>query len=194
MEIADVSEFMKQSETKKINDLFDLFPNDALATIDTEIEEAKEDVSRIEKKISGAKSTVVRLTNSKSAIELPPGSISEVQAEIKSIDEQIADVENKINDAKIEQAKVEEREKVEKEKEKEPKKMEPMREFLGSDSNIIEPFIGHDPAKGKDETVVSYNSQSSPSESIQRIIDALNGAGCGTCAALIVAKHELKKF
>ncbi len=30
--------------------------------------------------------------------------------------------------------------------------------------------------------------------SILRIIGALNGAGCNSCAALIVAKQELKKF
>jgi len=216
--IANTAEFMKQSEAKKIDTLFELFPNDALSSIDIEIENAKEDVSRLEKKKNGAESTVVRLTNSKQAIEIPAGSIAEVQDQINKTEIQIVELEEEIKQAEIEEAEVkaeEEGKRKEKEradKEAAEKKVDPIEAQIskgeqqiadfkadsgfGENQNIVgeiqEPFLPDDDSFS--QTSLTVCSIQNPVDSIQRIIEALIGAGCGTCAALIVAKQELKKY
>lgn len=275
--IADVAEFMKQSEAKKIDTLFDLFPNPELSTIDTEIETAKEDVSRLEKKKAGAESTVIRLTNSKQAFQIPAGSIAEVQDEINKVEIQIVELSDQIKQAEIEEAEAKATKKAEEEAEKvktkaveeaEEKKeiakgggmtRDEARSFIkgmtpgethdqqGTPENDDDdyhndefpPLISSDllppddPLEAEiqkgEQQIADFKSiggfESKPGEisepflpdssdvpafppmevyppvhqdvaaaSIQRIIDALTGAGCGTCAALIVAKMELKKF
>lgn len=209
--IADVAEFMKQSEAKKIDTLFDLFPNDALAGIDIEIEKAKEDVSRLEKKKSGAESVVVRLTNSKQGIEIPSGSIAETQDEINKAEIKIVELEKQIKQAEIEEAEEKAKEKGRLEGEQEEKeRVENLKSGSWDDSKpgeISEPFI----PDSSDDSGFPFQHSSPPDAydpvtrnkmvnqtcaetSIANIIEALIGAGCGTCAALIVAKQELKKF
>lgn len=227
--IADVAEFMKQSDAKKVDTLFDLYPNGDLAKIDIEIEQAKEDVSRLQKKKEGAESTVVRLNNSKNEIMLPPGNIAEVQAEIKSVESQITDLEKQIKDAEIEETRIKAEEKGKRDEQErvkteaaekqsgpvEEKPGEIQEDFLPTDKETEDFRKEHFPQSfptGK-EVIPSADSANddskqglfpglmhymagdgNPIDSIQRIIDALNGAGCGTCAALIVAKQELKKY
>lgn len=250
--IANVAEFMKQSEAKKIDTLFDLFPNPALASIDIEIEKAKADVSRLEKKKSGAEAVAVRLNASKVAIDIPASSIAETQAEIKAVEIQIVELEAQVKQAEIEEAEEKATKKAEEEAEKvktkaieeakaeakieakeeikqeaAEKKDDPLEieikkgedqivRYRGGswdDSNpgeIQEPFLPDSvemhphnkecvekvferfPSRNHDECVLSEDQNTFVS--INRIIDALVGAGCGTCAALIVAKQELKKY
>jgi hypothetical protein len=216
--IADVAQFMKESEAKKIDTLFDLFPNETLANIDSEIEEAKEDVSRLKKKKEGAESTVIRLTNSKQSIEIPAGSISEVKAEIKTIEAQIVDLEKQIKQAEIEEAKVkaeaegERKEKERAEKEAEEKKVDQIDAIITKGEQQIADFKENNNIPQDQDIVGGHNipdangsfvfpsnqneisNQIYAKESILRIIAALKGSGCGTCAALIIAKQELKKF
>lgn len=119
--IANTAEFMKQSDIKRVDTLFELFPNPELASIDTEIEIAKEDVSRLEKKKTGAEAVVVRLTASKQAIEVPAGSIAEIKSEIESIESKISGLENQIKQAEIEEAEEKAKAKAKIEAEKEAK-------------------------------------------------------------------------
>ncbi len=237
--MVDVATFMKQSDDKKIDTLFDLFPNPELSEIDSEIETAKADISRIKAKKDGAESTVQRLVNSKQAIELPSGSIAEVQNEINKIEIQIAELARQIKQAEIEEAEIkakaegeqQERERAENEKREQEEKAEALQaerfpsnaeldampdspqmqeidqiitgmenqvaKFRGDDWNeekpveISEPFH---PDLSDKKFFQSPGQRSIAADSIQRIIDALNGAGCNTCAALIVAKMELKKI
>jgi len=251
--IADVAEFMKQSDAKKVDTLFDLFPNEALNDIDNEIEQAKEDVSRLDKKKTGAESTVQRLTQSKQDIELPSGNIAETQDEINRTELQIVEFEEKIKQAEIEEAEALATKKAEEEAEKEKAKAVKEAEEKGkreekerADKEAEDKYFEAEPEPLKTEeewkeagvdsipdspqmaeidktitgmeqqverfksdipssvdVIVSGGSEETPEgiifkpaafESIQRIIEALVGSGCGTCAALIVAKQELKKY
>lgn len=266
--IANVAEFMKQSDEKKTDTLFDLFPNKELSGIDSEIEIAKSDVSRLDKEKRDAESVVVSLTKSKTNIEIPPGNIAETQAEIKSVEGQITDLENQIKQAEIKEAEEKakekgrlegerlEKERTEKEKsnakietdetggvsKEEAKRMiglispgedheqdnshgghafidggypenegrfssgkpvDPIDSMISKAEKQIEdsklsngidkPQEGH--VSGKSGFIKTRKLQRIlASQSILKIIDALEGAGCGTCAALIVAKQELKKY
>lgn len=213
--IADIAEFMKQSDAKKVDTLFELYPDDTLSTIDSEIEAAKADVSRIEKKISWAEATAKRLTASKSVIVIPSGTIAAVQDEIKNIDSQISELQDQINQAKIEEEKakaVEEEKRAEAERQEAAKVEEitlktdedwSQYDLSGpsSDPQMLEAgqviTKMENQTKGifvnQNQTINGSLSFENASSSIQKIIDALIGAGCSTCAALIVAKQELKK-
>lgn len=266
--IADVAGFMKQSDAKMVDTLFEIYPDDTLSTIDSEIAEAKEDISRIEKKIDGAESTVVRLTKSKSEIEMPSGTIATVKDEIKSVDSKIADLEKQIKDAEIKETEAKAKEDTRKEiAESGGMSKEEAKKYIGGMSpgeshggvapdndgdeysesflpmGLGNPIIPDDPLKVEEKplkTEEDWNQYdlSGPSidpkmvendqlitkmknqvngidirpdltdreffrspgqnmpvvDSIQKIIDALIGSGCSTCAALIVAKVELKKY
>lgn len=206
--IADTAEFTKQSETKKIDTLFDLFPNPELSSIDLEINNAKAYVSKWEKKVKGAESTIQHLSKSKIGYEVPAGSIAEIQSEIKSIDSQIADLQDQIKAAEIEEAKeaakVEAKEEVRQEIAEEKTQM-----MSHEEDNIIPPpnvtpssdyfHASQDLQDGNLRSIAENGgfvqiNQATAANSIQRIIEALKGAGCGTCAALIIAKQELKKY
>jgi len=234
--IADVTDFMRQSEAKKIDTLFDLYPNPELENIDLEIEKAKAEIKHINTKISGAESTIQRLTTSKNQLELPPGSIAEIQAEIVSIDQQIADLQNQIKQAEIkeaqEKAKAEgarqEREKMIVENETgislKTESFLPEDEIsLRTDEEWEQAGIDFMPSSpqmqetdriisdmekqmdgfksgeissdiAEDLSLIGKINKQIVRDSIQLIIDALTGSGCSTCAALIVAKLELKKY
>lgn len=230
--MVDIATFMRQSDDKKVDTLFELFPNPELAEIDTEIENAKADVSRLEKKKNAAESTVQRLTKSKSEISLPAGSIAEVQSEINKIETQIVELSEQIKQAEIaeaeEKAKAEgerlERERAENEKREEEEKAEalqaerfPTDEQLDSmpDSPAMQELDQQISGMEKQVENYSFDILSSkphnkimqtfsdgnkyevgcdPMTSIQRVITAMQETDCNTCAALIVAKQELKKF
>jgi DNA repair exonuclease SbcCD ATPase subunit len=233
--IADQATFMSQSDTKKVDTLFELFPDPELATIDQEIETAKADVSRIEKQKDGCESTISRLTTSKNAIEKPSGTIASIRDEIKTVESQIADLERQIKAAEIEEAKAKavEQEKREEAERKEKEKIEAARtvDDFYEEKGLPEPPLktdedwaqydlsgpSSDPGMQEaDQLITKMENQMqgidvrpelsdreffrSPgqnkpvADSIQNIIDALIGAGCSTCAALIVAKQELKKY
>lgn len=198
--IADVAEFMKQSEAKKVETLFDLFPNPELSTIDTEIDDARADVSKWTKKRDDAEATIKRLTKSKDDYEVLPGSIAEIQAEIKTIETQISETENEIKQAEIEEAKAEAK------KEAEDKAISDA--MLNTEKDWEQVDFDSMPSSPEmveiDKTISAMEAQTPEpfqstlqtdvSFSIKKIIDAMTQTGCGACAALIVAKQELKKY
>lgn len=204
--IADIAQFMKDSDSKKIDTLFELFPNDELKNIDTEIEQAKEDVSHYNSEKTKAEGVISRLNQSKTQIQLPAGNIAETQAEIKTIEAQVKDVQAEIQEARIEQARIESEEKGKEKgkKEAEQNALNKM-EVTGQTSNNVDLSQQTPPGIDSDNIMIDetqwpkdFGEQvqniPSPVESINKIIGALNGSGCETCAALIVAKQELKKY
>ncbi len=223
--IANVAEFMSQSENKKIDTLFDLFPvGDDLSALDNEIETAKAEVSNIDKKKTGAVAVVQRLTESKSKIELPSGSLAEVKTEIGAVEIQIKDLRNQIKDAEIGEAKENSKKEAEKnllaEQKKESEQSSETKSipdqgvgssFIASSApqifeerGVVGPSFSSDPVVESDnfisieqvaEAVADrVENIHNPSDSIKRIIGALENSGCSVCAAMIVAKQELKKY
>lgn len=209
--IADVAEFMKQSEQKKIDTLFDLFPVDGdLNELDSKIESAKADVSRFEQKKKSAVAVVQRLTESKNCTVLPSGTLAEVKKEIESIDIQVKDLNEQVKQAELEEAKSEGKE--EGKKEGEEKILADQKKEIMPDKHGGHAFIdgGYPEVENRFGSVVSDEKtykvpltkaiddckkiEQNAIDSIQRIINALTGAGCETCAALIIAKQELKKY
>ncbi len=110
--IIDINAFMGLSDQKKIDSLFDIFPPSAnLKSLDSEIENAKKDVSRLEKQERADTAVIQRLTQSKGEIELPAGSLAEVQAEIEKLTDQVKQAQENLKQAEIEEARLDAEEK-----------------------------------------------------------------------------------
>lgn len=198
--IVNSSAFMEQSDAKKVETLFDLYPNPELSDIDSEIEIAKAEVSRWQKSVTGSEATLQNLTKSKKDYELPAGSISECQAEIKDIEAKIKDLRDQIKQVEIDEA-------AEKAK-AEGAKEERQKMIVESESGITlksESFLSEE--EKQVDTRLDSSSDTIPNsaktrfvtekvhmESIQKIIDAMTSVGCDACAATIVSKQELKKY
>lgn len=251
--IANVAEFMAQSEQKKIDTLFDLFPVDGdLNALDSKIEKAKAEVSRIKEKKDNTVAVAKRLTESKNNTMLPSGTLAEVKKEIEDIDIQIKDFSEQIKQAEIKEAEEKAKKDAEKkilddqEKERERKKKEDLAKLekkpeeivvvpnestakshssgghafidgeypevndrfrsgsVGSKSQKFIEECRDNPSQIDQEEGDGYINHEgvisqaenihNPTDSIQRIIGALENAGCSVCAAMIVAKQEIKKY
>lgn len=205
--IIDVNAFMSLSDQKKIDDLFNLFPPSAnLKNLDSQIDKAKKEVSRLEKQEKADIAVVQRLTKSKTDLELPAGSLPEIQAEIKSLTDKVKEAQENLKQAEIEEVRIEA------EKEAAAKNIEDHeitqadydftnQKMSSNDVEKQEPEFSdpknqriHDFVSGQEMKPESEYCGPDPVDSIQRIISVLNDAGCGICAAAIVAKQELKKF
>jgi len=186
--IVDVNDFISLSDQKKMDMLFELFPPKAnLKDLDSQIEKAKKSVTDLQAKDRSAIAVIQRLTKSKGEIELPAGTLAEVQAEIETLTGQVKTLQEEIKQAEISDAQAKAKEQAV--AEAAAKSVEEKNDKAAS--NHVE----------KQETRVSdmplqkgLNFGHDPADSIQRIIDALDKSGCSICAAAIVARQELKKF
>jgi len=200
--ILDVSAFMELSDQKKIDTIFHLYPPAGdVKDIDAKIEKKTDEINRLNRTTRGYDSVVQRLSKSKGDIEIPGGSLAEVQADIESLTADIKQAQEDLKQAEIEAARVEAEEKerarakVEAEKKaetvrvKEEKKSDPIpsviRDVHNANLKRVKDFVSGGP---------SPFDRLDPVQSIQSILDTLEAAGCGACAAKLVAKRELMKF
>lgn len=194
--IVDVNDFIGLSDQKKMDMLFDLFPPKAnLKDLDAQIEKAKKSVSDLQAKDRSAIAVVQRLAKSKSEIELPAGTLAEVQAEIETMATKVKTLQEEIKQAEILEAQAKAKELAVAEAEA-AKAIEEKGDKSVS-NHVEKPEIPTENSHGNLGIVdFAQGKQSSndPAVSIQRIIDALDKSGCSICAAAIIARHELKKF
>ncbi len=81
--IADVSAFLALSDAKKVDELFRLFPPAGdVRGLGTAITRAKERISELESAIKGKEQSCRSITESLASLNLPSGSLPEVQATI----------------------------------------------------------------------------------------------------------------
>lgn len=183
--IVDVRAFMDMSDAKKVDSLFDLFPPpDNLKSLEGDIEKITDRVNAIRKDEQGVTAAIQRLTKSKESA--PPGTLAEVQEEIKRTTDQIEEKRAEI--VRIEANR---------------KRQEAFNQTMDQGTSDI-PMKTHDEimagsGRGADkreseQSPVSVVTGPDPRGSIERIIGAMDDAGCVACAARIVAAQELKKF
>lgn len=202
-QIVSVNDFIAMSDQKKIDTLFEIFPPEAdLKNLDNQIDTVKKTISDLEKSKGKATGAVQRLTESKNEIELPVGTLAEIQEEITNLTQQVKDAQDNLKGAEIEQAKAEATEKANSESQA---KLDKAINQGGSGAKPtskqtekhIDDYVADTSGPQRIHTFVSekpFDSEIDPAESIQRILDALNQSGCEVCAAAIIAKQELKKF
>ena len=200
--IVDVNDFILMSDQKKIDALFELFPPDAnLKTLDSKIDKAKIKVNELQAQERTSTSAIQQLTARKSEIEIPAGSLPEIKAEIETTMQAVLDARESLKQIEIDEAKetAKAEQKVDSQAmfdqimEKNTKEWVPE-----SASNDVTKQELHKntliTGNGPGDPNIGLGVLSYPAESIQAIIDTMIEAGCETCAALLVAKMELKKF
>ncbi len=195
--IVDVNDFISMSDQKKMDMLFDLFPPKAnLKDLDSQIEKAKKTVTDLQAKDRASIAVVQRLTKSKGEIELPAGTLAEVQAEIETLTGQVKTLQEEIKQAEIADAqeKVKEQAKADAVKSVEASNHVEKPEIQTDNSPGIVDFVQGRQPSSYPHFMKVYDEGNDPAVSIQKILDALNKSGCSICAAAIIAKHELKKF
>jgi len=199
--IVDVNDFILMSDQKKIDMLFDLFPPDAdLKTLDSKIDKAKTKVNELQASERTLTATIQRLTGSKSTIELPAGSLPEIKTEIETTMQQVLDARESLKKIEIEEAE---------EKAKEKQKVSSQADFDKiMEKNTVPLSVADDDheALKRHNVAAKHNIEgtvfpplrllknNTVCNSIQAIIDTMIDADCSSCAAMLVAKMELRKF
>jgi hypothetical protein len=202
--IVDVGDFILMSDQKKIDMLFSLYPPAAnLTNLDNLIENAKTRVNDLQASERTMTATIQKLTASRLEIQVPAGSLPEIKADIEATTKQILDARESLKQIEIDDAK---------ESAKAEQKVDSQTAFDAIMEKKTVDYVPHEISSNDDKEpekpVYEHNINSNmapggrvvdaefvnPAESIQRIIDTIIEADCGACAALLIAKFELKKF
>lgn len=116
--IFDLGEFIGMSDQKKIDRIFELFPpSDDLDKLNGQIEDLNEKINIKHTDIRDGEKLIGKLTEAKSNIELPHGTLAELQSKIEETKTQYRDASKKLENARIEKARAETKAQAEKEAE-----------------------------------------------------------------------------
>uniref|UniRef100_A0A6M3ILP4 Putative ATPase domain containing protein n=1 Tax=viral metagenome TaxID=1070528 RepID=A0A6M3ILP4_9ZZZZ len=106
--IFDLHEFNELSEQKKIDFLLRLSPpGKELGQIDLDLAAAEEKANRLAAEIRGKKLVIEQLTEAKSGIHLPSGSLAEIQKEISTKETELTQAESELKEAEMDRQKQE---------------------------------------------------------------------------------------
>lgn len=197
----DISIFMKATDKEKINTLFNLYPPAGdVIKMQAQIDACNDEKLSISRDIEPLKKTIARLSKAKAEIELPSGTLAEVQQEIKKVEAEYRLTVGNIERAKAEAASESKRAAQEQAKQPGPETKAdvpaPTRNTVKNDPGGQKHEVSAELYPGLEE---SYSVTTGPtkgytiSNSIQAIIESMKRTGCEACAASLVAKRELKK-
>ncbi len=164
--------------------------------------------------------TIARLKAARASIQIPAGTLAEITARIGDTEKALSEARKSLQDAKVERARVEAEEAAAKRAEEDRARIkaearaevaneaytaeQEAKQTVEECDLVGEPdFLKPIPAAHKPPVsapaLFSHDAaqhpilSSEPAESIQAIIETMNRTGCGACAALLVAKRELRK-
>ena len=170
--IFDLMEFMKLSDQKKIDHIFELFPPEGdIQKLEEEIESLNDKKNSLAEDAKTKKAVIATLESDKADIELPAGSLSEVQAEIENLTEKVnkgnaeiaeeearikaeselKEKEERIKKEAAEKAVKEEQEKVAAEKRYADEQEEELKKGLDAGKKNTDAFLEDNPPKTDEE-------------------------------------------
>lgn len=245
--IVDLSSFMALSDTKKIEELFSLFPPDGdLSSLTADIEAAKERLNAKIKEVSAKENMVAALSQSLARMELGAGTLADIQTEgvetaaaLEAAKEALAEEKSRIatdlakakaeadhkaamqrlNEQAVSEAVAKQKESDEKyqalirrtdevnaenarareqtsdvrlnpEVEAAEARLRQNAKKIGAEISGRNPLMAQHIAKM--EEITGQTSSAICTTPIEKIISVLQRTGCTTCAALMVAKRELR--
>lgn len=104
--ILDLGLFLRLSDEKKIAEIFRLFPSAGnVNELDAKIEKAAEKRNRLQQEVREDEKAAAKLTKARTEMELPAGTLAEVQAEIEKTRESLIGAREELKLVEIEQAK-----------------------------------------------------------------------------------------
>lgn len=90
-QICDLTTFLGLSDPKKIEEIFKSYPPSGnLKGIESEVQRVKEKINTINREIQSNERSIERLSKSRAALDLPAGTLPEVQARIESLEKDLA--------------------------------------------------------------------------------------------------------
>jgi len=220
--VFDLRGFLSLSDQEKQDMIFSLFPPDGdIRELDGKIEALKAKRDKIAADIRAIEGTIKRLAGARAQIQLPAGSLSELTEQIAGVekelaearenlkDQEIAEAEARAADAARAQARLEAEQAMDAAAKVPPSAVSGEPAFLPESPGFPErppvvPAAVRDPIPGVDyqtsytaggilDPIGNSDDGHDPVESIQSIIATMRNAGCDACAAVLVAKRELRK-
>lgn len=197
--IADVAGFLALSDAKKVDELFRLFPPDGdVRGLNVSILRTKERISQIEGNIKGKEQSCQSLSTSIAELNLPAGTLPEVQAEITRVEREYQEARDEMT---LEKARLEreaqDAAKAAKERARASAETKPIPQTLllagatqQATLSTSTPLPEHSQARqaaggGQDVSDTGIHA-------LERVLSALERAGCDGCAAKMVLKREMK--
>lgn len=212
--IIDIAAFIALSDEKKVKHLFDLYPPDGdVAEIGQRIQDLAEDINALRRKNQDESRAAATARKVLAETELPAGTLAETRDAIARREDELAQVQDELAQAKADEAarKAKAEAEAEAEKKAEELRLRTEKERAEAERNQLAKAAEPEPkapADGGRPPLFQQrdHAQAAPSAddadavraeaytAITSIIDTLKGAGCGACAAKIVALKERRKF
>jgi chromosome segregation ATPase len=169
------------------------------------IDTAKEKINSLAAKVKTSEQAAARIASSKSQIQVPAGTLAEVDAQIISLEVQLKEAQENFTQIRMEEQKAadtlkakeeaDRREKERIEREEKAKAERPGEMTKKSDALLgAEKVNGIPVTPGLPGPVVRIPPAFCVASSIQAIMNAMDDAGCGTCTAKMIARRELRKY
>lgn len=200
--IADVAGFLALSDAKKVDELFRLFPPAGdVRGLNASISRAKERISQIEGDIKGKEQSCQSLATSIAELNLPAGTLPEVQAEIAKVEREHQEARD---DMVREQARLEQEAATRAAREQRPAESTTPNSGLAQHSatNAARcqpplPFSVpcQEPSRVRQNSEQGHDAPLNTGVfALERVLSALEQAGCDGCAARMVLKREIKSL
>ncbi len=197
--IADVSAFLALSDAKKVDELFRLFPPAGdVRGLGAAITRAKERISELESAIKGKEQSCQGIALSIAELKLPAGTLPEVQAEIARAEREYQEARD---DMVREQARLEHEAAACAAREQragEPTEAGAGRQLPLNNTARCQPPLpfslsGQEPSRARQNgEQIQAPPMNTEILALERVLSALERAGCDGCAARMVLKREIK--
>jgi hypothetical protein len=204
--VLNVADFMSLSDQKKIETLFQLYPPAGdISAIQGMIDTAKEKINSLAAKVKTSEQAAARIASSKSQIQVPAGTLAEIDAQIISLEAQLKEAQENLTQIRMEEQKVADALKAKEEADRREKERidteeKTKAEKPGEMTKKCDALLGAEKAHGIPVTpglpgpIVRIPPAFCVASSIQAIMNAMDDAGCGTCTAKMIARRELRKY
>ncbi len=104
--ILNVAEFMTLSDQKKIEALFQLYPPAGdISTVQGKIDASKEKINSLATKVKTSEQAAARIASSKSQIQIPVGTLAEVDAQIASLEAELKEAQEDLTTIRLKEQK-----------------------------------------------------------------------------------------
>lgn len=189
--IADVSGFLALSDAKKVDELFRLFPPTGdVRGLSASIQRAKKTIAALESEIKGKEQSCRSLSESLAGLNLPAGSLPDVQAAIVQTEREHQAARDELT-AERTRLDLERRERQAARPLPDPQPPVPLN--TPNTPRQPEPALAGETLPANP---IALGAPATPATAtagaLERVLSALERAGCAGCAAKLVLKRELK--
>lgn len=190
--ILDLKALMELSDQKKIDYIFDLFPPDIdIEELSEEIGKLTERANAIYAKLRAIDSTIERLSRERSLIELPAGTMPEIQAEINEKERQLDDAKEQLKQIWIEEKEESTKKRMLEESKEKVKKLQDKLDF--AEKELKEKKLSKFPEKSKADEMTLAQTADIVCD-LTGLLETISKVGCEACAARIIIKSLISKY